>query len=170
MKKISSFHVGVAAEAFAAANFARCEYDVLVQYGANQPEYDIVVSNQNKTLKISVKGSQDGGWGLTQKYKKGNTYHQAIDAWLNAHHKGTIFCLVQFQNTKIDEMPRIYLAHPEEIAKQLKQSANGRGETILYENHTWGPTAAAYGTIDKIPDEWKFTTERVDEMISLYGL
>jgi hypothetical protein len=34
----SSRHVGVAAEAFAAAVFAQCGVDISVQYGANQPE------------------------------------------------------------------------------------------------------------------------------------
>ena len=70
MKAISSWHVGVAAEAFAAALFARLGYDVSVQYGANQPEYDLIAVSDDKMLKISVKGSQDGGWGLTQNYKK----------------------------------------------------------------------------------------------------
>ena len=36
----SSWHVGVAAEACAAGQFARCGLDVSVQYGANQPAYD----------------------------------------------------------------------------------------------------------------------------------
>ena len=37
-------------------------------------------------LKISVKGSQDGSWGLTQGYKKkGINYHEAIESWLAAH-------------------------------------------------------------------------------------
>ena len=70
MKSISSWHVGVAAEAYAAAVFARYGYDVSVQYGANQPEYDLISVCGDKMLKISVKGSQDGGWGLTQNYKK----------------------------------------------------------------------------------------------------
>src|SRR5260370_5861481 len=64
--RIPQWHVSVAAEAFAAALFARCGVDVAVQYGANQPEYDLVVSRDDKMLKVSVKGSQDGGWGLTQ--------------------------------------------------------------------------------------------------------
>ena len=29
-----------------------------------------VAVSGDRMLKISVKGSQDGGWGLTQKYKK----------------------------------------------------------------------------------------------------
>ena len=63
MSKMTSWHVGVAAEAFAAAQLARMRYDVSVQYGANQPEYDLIAVDGEKMLKISVKGSQDGSWG-----------------------------------------------------------------------------------------------------------
>jgi hypothetical protein len=61
----SSRHVGVAAEAFVAGQFARLGYDVSVRYGANQPEYDLVVASGERMLKVSVKGSKDGSWGLT---------------------------------------------------------------------------------------------------------
>lgn len=81
------WHVGVAAEAFAAAQFARYTYDVSVQYGANQPEYDLIAVSGDKMLKISVKGSQDGSWGLTQSFKKGRNYHEAVQEWLNRHYK-----------------------------------------------------------------------------------
>lgn len=169
MKTISSWHVGVAAEAFAAGMFARCGYDVSVQYGANQPEYDLIAVYGDKMLKISVKGSQDGGWGLTQSYKKGCDYHEAIQKWLGNHHKKTIFCLVQFQGTANDEMPRMYLASPGEIADIMNASAGGRGETILYEYHKWGPRAAGSGTIDRIPEGWKFSPERAKYMFESYG-
>lgn len=169
MKAISSWHVGVAAEAFAAALFARLGYDVSVQYGANQPEYDLIAVSGDKMLKISVKGSQDGGWGLTQNYKKGCDYLEAIQKWLSNHHKKTIFCLVQFKGTEDHEMPRMYLASPVEIAEVLKKSAGGRGETILYEYHEWGPRAAGRGTIDRVPDEWRFTAERAKDMFETYG-
>lgn len=170
MKTISSWHVGVAAEAYAAAVFARYGYDVSVQYGANQPEYDIIAVSGDRILKISVKGSQDGSWGLTQGYKKGCDYHTATSKWLNAHHKKTIFCLVQFKDTAPDEMPRIYIATPSEIAERLNASAGGRGETILYENHKWGPRAVGAGTVDKVPDEWKISTERLKYMFTTYGI
>lgn len=169
MKTMTSWHVGVAAEAYAAALFARCGYDVSVQYGANQPEYDLIAVSGDRMLKISVKGSQDGGWGLTQGYKKDCDYHEATEKWLNAHHKKTIFCLVQFQNTEIISMPRVYLASPKEIAEMLDSSAGGRGETVLREHHTWGPHAFGAGTTDQIPDEWKFSKERIEEMFELYG-
>ena len=48
MKTISPWHVGVAAEAYVAAMFARCGYDVSVQYGANQPEYDLIAVSGDK--------------------------------------------------------------------------------------------------------------------------
>ena len=169
MSIMKSWHVGVAAEAFAAAQFARLTYDVSVQYGANQPEYDLVAVSDNKMLKISVKGSQDGSWGLTQSLKKGRTYHEAAHEWLKKHHKRTIFCLVQFKNVANDEMPRMYLATPEEICDVLCKEAGGRGDTILYEHHAWGPLASAHGTIDELPKEWEFTKERAEEMFNKYG-
>ena len=169
MGRMTSWHVGVAAEAFVAAQFARMRYDVSVQYGANQPEYDLIAVSGDKMLKISVKGSQDGGWGLTQSYKKGCDYHEAIQKLLDGHHKKTIFCLVQFQGTGDDEMPRMYLASPDEIAEVMNASAGGRGETVLREYHLWGPRAAGSGTIDRIPEEWKFTEERAQYMFETYG-
>ena len=166
---MKSWHVGVAAEAIAAAQFARYTYDVSVQYGANQPEYDLIAVSGDKMLKISVKGSQDGSWGLTQSFKKGHTYHEAVQEWLSRHHKKTIFCLVQFKNVDDSQLPRMYLASPEEIAEVLCKEAAGRGDTILYEHHEWGTTAKAYGTVDKLPESWRFTKERAEEMFEKYG-
>ena len=166
---MNSWHVGVAAEAIAAAQFARYTYDVSVQYGANQPEYDLIAVSGDKMLKISVKGSQDGSLGLTQSFKKGHTYHEAVQGWLSRHHRKTIFCLVQFKNVDDSQLPRMYLASPEEIAEVLCKEAAGRGDTILYEHHEWGPTAKAYGTVDKLPVSWRFTKERAEEMFEKYG-
>ena len=106
---------------------------------------------------------------MTQSYKKGCDYQEAIQKWLSNHHKKTIFCLVQFKGTEDHEMPRMYLASPVEIAEVLKKSAGGRGETILYEYHEWGPRAAGRGTIDRVPDEWRFTAERAKAMFEIYG-
>ncbi len=115
----SSWHVSVAAEAHAAALFARCGLDVSVQYGANQPEYDLIVAHGDCMLKVSVKGSKDGGWGLTQtelsRIKKAQ-YHAAIDAWLSRHKSRTVLCFVQFQGVADDQMPRVYLATPADVA------------------------------------------------------
>lgn len=164
-KKTSSYHVGVSAEAFVAAQFARYGYDVSVQYGANQPEYDLIAQKDDMILKISVKGSQDGGWGLTQSYKKQKSYHEAIDDWLLDHGKRTIFCLVQFKDVSDDELPRMYLATPKEIAHQMKAARGGIGDTVLKEHHSYKSGAAA-GITDKLPDEWVFTRARADYLFA----
>lgn len=110
MKTMRQYHVGVAAEAFAAGLFAQAGCDVLVQYGANQPEYDLMITRAGRAVSVSVKGSQDGGWGLIQSYKRGVTYVQAADAWAAAHRNmGIVYCLVQFHGVALGECPRVYL-------------------------------------------------------------
>ena len=163
----TSWHVATAAEAFAAAQFARCGWDVSVQYGANQPEYDLVAVDGERMLKVSVKGSKDGRWGLTQSHISSADYQGAADAWLKKHSAKTVFCLVQFKGVPTSGLPRMYLATPKQIAGWLKQAANGRGDTILYERHVWSKRAAAAGTIDVIPDGWEFTESRLQEIADL---
>ncbi len=162
----TSWQVATAAEAFAAAQFARCGWDVSVQYGANQPEYDLVAIDGDRHLKVSVKGSQDGGWGLTQSFIKNSDYQGAVDKWLAKHSKKTVFCLVQFKNTTVEMLPRMYLATPREIADWLKNAAAGRGDTILWEKHVWSSKAYAAGTTDVIPESWKFAKERLEKIAS----
>jgi hypothetical protein len=76
------YHVGVVAEAFAAGLFAQAGCDVLVQCGANQPLYDLMIKRGALAIAVSVKGSQDGAWGLMQSFKRGRLYHEAADAWV----------------------------------------------------------------------------------------
>ena len=58
---MTKYQVSTAAEAIAAAQFARLGCNVAVQYGANQPEYDLIISDvEQRTLPISVKGSRNG--------------------------------------------------------------------------------------------------------------
>jgi len=165
----TSWHVAVAAEAIAAALFARCGVDVSVQYGANQPEYDLIVSQGERMLKVSVKGSQDGSWGLCQSFIKPKSadYHRAIDQWLARHRPRTVLCFVQFKNFGLGEIPRVYLASPEEVAERLHATARGRGDTILYEHHKWSHRAFGAGTEERIPETWRFTEERVQELLTL---
>ena len=164
-ERISSWHVGVAAEAFSAALFARAGLDVSVQYGADQPEYDLVVVKGERVLKVSVKGSQDGSWGLTQSFLKNADYHGAVEKWLSRHKPRTVYCLVQFKGVGLNETPRVYLTTPAEIADRLRSTAKGRGDTILYEAHTWGPRAQAAGTVERIPEAWRFSLERIDQLL-----
>jgi len=58
----------------------------------------------------------------------------------------------------------MYLATPEEIADWLKKTGKGRGDTILYERHEWTTKGCGAGTIDSIPESWKFTESRLEEI------
>ena len=87
----------IAAEAYAASLLARSGYDVSVQYGANQPGYDLVAVKDNRILLVSVKGSQDGGWMLASKYvKNANNYLEAIDLWRCNQRQDLVYFFIQY--------------------------------------------------------------------------
>ncbi|MBI1730445.1 hypothetical protein HY229_06115 [Candidatus Acetothermia bacterium] len=161
---MNQYQVAVAAEAIAAALFARCGCDVSVQYGANQPGYDLIVAKNDKLLKVSVKGSQDGSWGLTQSYVSGDDYHAAAKCWLEDQDPQTLFCFVQYKGTDLKQMPHVYLAWPHEVYNRLCETRKGRGDTILYEIKKWTDRAYAAGTIDKIPKKWEFSQQRIEAL------
>lgn len=117
-------------------------------------------------LKVSVKGSRDGGWGLTQTHLSKADYQGAVEAWLRKHSNKTVFCFVQFKDVPVTSLPRMYLATPVEVAHWLKTAAGGRGDTILYESHTWTARAQAAGVTDAIPPEWSFTESRLEQIAS----
>jgi Holliday junction resolvase-like predicted endonuclease len=164
-REMTPYQVGVSAEAFAAALFARAGFHVSVQYGANQPGYDLIVEKDKCSLLISVKGSQDGGWGLTQNHIHNADYHQAVDLWLEKHGEQIVFCFVQFAGTNLMDMPSVFLATSKEVATQLKNSRGGLGDTILHMQKTRKVGKAA-GCIENIPEEWVFSKERIDFLFS----
>jgi hypothetical protein len=163
--KLKQWHVATAAEAIAAAQFARFGFDVSVQYGANQPEYDLMIADGQRMLKVSVKGSQDGGWGLSQSRLSNADYHAAAEAWFSRHNALTAMCFVQFKGVADSELPRVYLAWPREVAERLKQASGGRGDTILWENYVRGPKAAGAGIRELLPESWRMTRGRVADML-----
>lgn len=153
----------IAAESYAASLLARAGYDVLVQYGANQPYYDLVAEKVGRFFPISVKGSQDGGWMLAVKYKTtGASYHEAIDRWRKAQRNDVIFLLVQFRGVSLGESPRVYLARPDEIAKYMKTQCDGRGHGALQEDHRRARPGSKYD--HKIPEGWSFSERRLGEV------
>ena len=159
---IKPFNISIASEAFAAGLFARYGYKVSVQYGANQPEYDLLVEKEDTFFKVSVKGSQTGSWGLIHSYMKdGRSYHEAAEKWASTHGKKTIICLVQFKGVDIQSMPRVYLALPSDIAKQLKNSKKN-GDSKLFEFHTYKA-----GNTVELPSDWKLSKERIEQLLVL---
>jgi len=151
----------IAGESYAAYLLARSGYDVLVQYGANQPQYDLVAVKDERILKISVKGSQDGGWMLAVRYKKeGVSYHEAIDLWLANQRKDVVFIFVQFSQVPLGSAPRTYIARATQIAAQLKMQRNGLGYGSLQEDHKRDRPSSKYD--HSIPQDWQFSQARID--------
>ncbi len=164
MKTMRAYNCGVAAEAFAAGLFAQAGCDIAVQYGDNQPQYDLVVTRNGRAIHVSVKGSQDGGWGLIQNYKKGRGYHEAAEAWAAAQNPDLVYCLVQFQDVALGECPRVYLATVAEITDWHKSSRNTLGGTILWENYCY-TKGIAKGCTEIIPAVWRFSQERLAQFL-----
>jgi len=151
----------IAAESYTACLLAQAGYDVLVQYGANQPHYDLMAVKDKRILPVSVKGSQDGGWMLAVRFvEKGTNYHQAIDKWLAIQRDDVVYVFVQFLGVELGQAPRVYVARPPEIAVQLRAQCNGRGHGSLQEDSPRHSPRSKYK--DKLPDSWLFTRSRID--------
>lgn len=153
----------IAAESYAACLLAQAGYDVLVQYGPNQPQYDLVAVKGERILPISVKGSQDGGWALAvSEIKKYDSYHEAIDAWRQKQRDDAVFIFVQFLNISLGSAPRAYLARPNDIVRQIKSECNGRGHGALAEDYKRDHPGSKYDY--RIPPAWVFTQNRIDKI------
>ncbi len=151
----------IAAESYTACLLAQCGYDVLVQYGANQPHYDLVAVKDKRILPISVKGSQDGGWMLAVRYvKPGVNYHAAIDQWLSMQRDDVVYVFVQFINVILGQVPSVYIARPIEIATHMKTQCSGRGHGALQEDFRRDHPRSQYA--HRVPIDWCFSNERID--------
>ena len=155
----------IAAEASCASLLARAGYNVLVQYGPNQPQYDQMAEKQQRILLISVKGSQEGGWMLAVKYREkgsGTTWHQAIDKWRAAQREDCPLRVHTVFWRAFRDAPRVYCARPDEIADHLKLQHGGTGYGVFHEDT--GRTAPGGKHLDQIPPHWAFTEARIDSM------
>ncbi|OAM89689.1 hypothetical protein AW736_11955 [Termitidicoccus mucosus] len=151
----------ISAESYAASVLARAGYQVSVQYGANQPDYDLVAEKPGRILLVSVKGSQDGGWPLAvARKKKEVTYHQAIDEWKATQRKDIVFIFVQFLGIPLTSAPRVYVARPDDVATYMKSQCNGRGHCSLAENYRRDHPKSHY--TQQIPKDWNFSQVRID--------
>lgn len=171
--KPASWPITIGAEGIAAAQFARCGLDVLVQTGHDKPWYDLVVSNAGNLLRISVKASENGRWHLIESYLKRaadmsgkrNDCHGAIDLWLDHHGSRSACCLVQFEGVLFHELPRIYVASPLEIAQRLRNSADRLARPVLYERYEWQSADEVTATVETLPATWLLSRERMQMLL-----
>jgi Holliday junction resolvase-like predicted endonuclease len=165
---MNSYQVAVAAESLVALLLSQAGYDVFVQYGTNQPGYDLVAVKPGRTLKVSVKGTQEAGWifsagFLTKGQGGGDKYHKAADAWLEKHGSNLVFAYVQFRGIPIGQMPEVYVVRAHEVAAHVKAGKRGGGDTTLRWKHTW-KSGVAKGYTDTVPETWKFAQHRIDSI------
>ena len=80
-------------------------YDVAMQYGTTQPDWDLVATKSGRTLKVQVKGSQTGGWGLFQGNISGADYHGALDKWLTKQLPDVVYFFAQFKDVLAGAAP-----------------------------------------------------------------
>lgn len=164
-RPMTSRQCEIAAESYAACLLAQSGYDVFVQYGARQQDYDLVAVKGKQSIRISVKGSQEGGWMLAVRYlKPGIGYLAAIKEWLKAQPENVIYMFVGFRGVSLGTAPRVYVANPQEIAEQMKSQSLGQGKAVLREDTpTFFPRAKHQ---DKIPSDWSYSTKRIDSYLS----
>jgi hypothetical protein len=166
MSEIRPYHIKIAAEAFAAGLLAHAGYDVLIQYGANQPDYDLSITKLNHLARISVKGTQLPGWLLASSYVREANYIRAADEWLQAQGDSLIFFLVSFYEVPLGKCPDCFVATAQEIAQQLKRQRGGLGHGALALNKQRMRGAGA-GTTDSIPETWQFSAKRLKELVGV---
>lgn len=169
----TSWPITVGAEGIAAAQFARCGFDVLVQASRDKAWYDLVVTRAGNLLKISVKASEDGEWRLTSGYARGDQtiggasfdLGNAIDRWQASYGSRTVCCLVQFCAVAIDELPRIYLALPGEVAQMMRETASRVGRCTVCERYEWFlPDGSP--KLETLPSSWRFSPHRIEELLA----
>ena len=170
----SSWQIAVAAQGIAAAQFARCGFDVSIQYGTDKPNYDLVVARADKLLKVSVQGSEDGSWDLAESYLKGAAerggkkadYLEAIESWLDHQASRVVWCFVLFQGTAIDQLPQLFLASPKEIAKRLRKTAKERSDSTPLEEPVRVSSVDDTRAIETMPLGWRFSLERIEQLLA----
>ncbi len=161
-RPMTSRQCEIAAESYVTCLLAQSAYDVFVQYGAHQQDFDLVATKGKRTVRISVKGTQDGAWMLAVKYlQPGVNYTAAIKKWLEAQPDELVYMFVSFR-VPLGETSRVYVARPSEIAKQLQAQSSGQGKAVLREDTPTHHPRAKYQ--DKIPVEWHYSTERIDNI------
>lgn len=171
--KSTSWPMNVGANGIAAAQFARCGFDVMTQAGPDKPWYDMVITKGGNLLKIGVKASDDGQWRLAESYllraahanPKKPDIHHAIRMWLDIHGERTVYCLVQFEGVALSQLPRIYLASPAEIARRMREAAERAGTALLFEQYDWTSPETGLTAIERLPSSWLFSEERIQELL-----
>jgi len=168
-RNLSSSQVSVAAQAFAASQFALSGFDVLEQAGRARFYFDLAVARSGGMMKVSVHASCNGFWDLADRYLDSTRhahgtaadYHRAIVLWLENHTSRVTYCFVQFEPADLHRMPCIYLASAEEVATHLHERINQISSAES------GPIGLEVHWLEGLPAPWRFSQSRIAELMKM---
>jgi len=168
LSTITFRHLSAAAQNIAAAEFALQGFDVLDQPGRASRPHDLSVATARGMMKMVVHGTLGGLWDLVDSYlvdgskPHNDEYHRAINRWLDRYRQTTC-CLVHFDATNLNSMPRIYLASAAEVAEKLHENVDAAGEIAL---RTSVGNSGIASREESLPRRWRFSQERITELMS----
>lgn len=164
--------ISVAAENIVAAQFALYGFDVLEQASRTRFLFDLGVAKAGGMLKLAVHGSRNGLWDLVDSYLETRPrslptpedYKHAIGLWLEHQSARITCCLVQFDSAELREMPRIYMASPQEVADRLYELVDQLGGPSLCEAYE---ITDSYGArrLESLPAKWQVSEARIAELM-----
>ena len=167
-RKLSNSQIAIAAESFAAAQFALCGFDVLEQAGRARFFYDLGVATSGGMMKVSIHASFNGFWDLADRYLESSQrralsaidYHHAIDQWMEHRSSRVMCCLVEFESAGLDRMPRIYLASAPEVAAAMHRKIDQLACQDLVDLGV-----DVVHRMQDLPSSWRFSLGRIAELM-----
>jgi len=72
---------------------------------------------------------------------------------------------VQFEGVSLNQLPRIYLATPADIARRMRETVERRGEPVLFEQYDWTCRETDLTAIEALPSSWVFSMDRIHELL-----
>ena len=92
-------------------------------------------------------------------------HQSAIDMWLNSQASRAMCCLVQFDSIPLDQLPRIYLAAPWDIARRMLDCLERVDDAILHETYEWTSPFDGVARTETLPNAWRFSPDRIEELM-----
>lgn len=175
--RLTSRSISLGAEGIAAAQFARTGFDILPQTAHEKPNFDLAVTRSGALVKMSVKASDNGCWDLVHPFLRGvhgsksrrADQQKAIDMWLDGQASRAMCCLVQFDGIPLEQLPRIYLASPWDIAKRMLDSLERLDEASLLESYEWTSPFDGVVRMETLPNAWRFSPDRIQELLTRHA-
>jgi hypothetical protein len=174
--RLSSRCISLSAEGIAAAQFARSGFDILQQAAHEKPNFDLAVTRAGALVKMSVKASDNGRWDLVAPFLRGvqgpkprrAEFQSAIELWYGSQSSRAMCCLVQFEDVPLDQLPRIYLASPIDIARRMQDSLERLDDASLFETYEWTSPFDSVHRVETLPNAWRFSVERIQELLVVH--